>query len=205
MSASMKLIAAPAIGGGTVPETVESARAEACGARNRRRLGACGLACVAWFLLTGSAAAQDYAIFWFTIDGGGGAGTGDVYELSGTIGQADAGPAIAMTGGDFELSGGFWSGAVSPPDEGCTGDEKVKKARCRDRNGENQLKVSLVGGRPGDTFTVTLSSDGDTKDGAINARGKGKTKFNNRPPGDAGTATAEWGCGAVEEKAYACP
>ncbi len=87
----------------------------------------------------------------------------------------------------------------------CTGEERVKKASCRDRGGENQVKIILAGGRPGDTFTVTLSSDGAEKSGTINARGKGKAKFNNRPAGDSGVATAEWGCGAGDEKEYACP
>ena len=54
-----------------------------------------------------SAFAQSYSIDWFTIDGGGGTSTGGVYQVSGTIGQPDAGP--AMTGGNFSLTGGFWS------------------------------------------------------------------------------------------------
>jgi hypothetical protein len=40
------------------------------------------------------------------VDGGGGASTGGVYSVSGTIGQADAG---TMSGGQFTLVGGFWS------------------------------------------------------------------------------------------------
>lgn len=51
--------------------------------------------------------AQSYSIDWSTIDGGGGTSTGGVYAVSGTIGQADAGP--TMTGGGFSLTGGFWS------------------------------------------------------------------------------------------------
>src|SRR6266705_3605561 len=51
--------------------------------------------------------AQSYSIDWFTIDGGGGTSTGGVYQVSGTIGQPDAGP--AMSGGNFSLTGGFWS------------------------------------------------------------------------------------------------
>jgi len=52
--------------------------------------------------------AQSYAIDWFTIDGGGGASTGGVYSVSGTIGQPDANPQ-PLTGGNFSLVGGFWS------------------------------------------------------------------------------------------------
>ena len=41
-----------------------------------------------------------------TIDGGGAMfSTGEGFELSGTIGQPDAG---VMTGRDFQLTGGFW-------------------------------------------------------------------------------------------------
>ncbi len=53
------------------------------------------------------AVAQNYSIDWSTIDGGGGTSTGGVYSVSGTIGQPDAGP--AMTGGNYSLTGGFWS------------------------------------------------------------------------------------------------
>ena len=52
--------------------------------------------------------AQTYSIDWFTIDGGGGTSTGGVYSVSGTIGQPDAN-ATPMTGGNYSLTGGFWS------------------------------------------------------------------------------------------------
>jgi len=58
-------------------------------------------------LLVPIALHAQYALEWFTIDGGGGTSTGGVYSLTGTIGQPDAGP--AMTGGNFSLTGGFWS------------------------------------------------------------------------------------------------
>lgn len=54
-----------------------------------------------------AAFAQNYAIDWRTMDGGGGTSTGGVYAISGTIGQPDAG---RMAGGPYALSGGFWSG-----------------------------------------------------------------------------------------------
>ncbi len=69
--------------------------------------------------------AQDFDISWHTIDGGGEMFcNGGNFELSGTIGQPDAG---AMTGGDFELVGGFWAiGGDNPPcdpcDMNCDGD-----------------------------------------------------------------------------------
>ena len=57
--------------------------------------------------------AQPYIISWFTIDGGGGYAAGGTFELEGTIGQHDAGP--VMTGGNFELAGGFGVGQNNLP------------------------------------------------------------------------------------------
>lgn len=96
------------------------------------------------------------------------------------------------------------SNANGVPDECEPGCGRIAKASCKDRNGVNQLKVILTDGVEGDSFTVTLT-DGSKESGTINSRGKGKARFNNRPLGDAGTATAEWGCGAEDEKAYSCP
>ncbi len=60
------------------------------------------------------AMAQPFSIDRFTIAGGGGTSTGGVYSVSGTIGQPDAG--AAMTGGNFSLTGGFWTlDAVQTP------------------------------------------------------------------------------------------
>ena len=53
------------------------------------------------------ASAQSYSIDWHKVSGGGGTSTGGVYSVSGTIGQPDAGG--AMIGGNFSLTGGFWS------------------------------------------------------------------------------------------------
>ena len=53
-----------------------------------------------------SAIAEDFKISRSTIDGGGVMfSAGGDFELSGTIGQPDAG---VLSGGEFELSGGFW-------------------------------------------------------------------------------------------------
>jgi len=59
--------------------------------------------------------AQSYRIDWFTLDGGSGTSTAGIYNISGTIGQPDAG--ARMSGGDFMFDGGFWSllAAVSTP------------------------------------------------------------------------------------------
>jgi hypothetical protein len=63
-------------------------------------------------LAVGTASAQSFDLDWDTIDGGGAMWTtGGSFELSGTIGQPDAG--VVMTGGGFELTGGFWPGAAA--------------------------------------------------------------------------------------------
>lgn len=59
------------------------------------------------FLFAPAVHAQSYSIDWYKIAGGGGTCTGGVYSVSGTIGQPDA--SGAMTGGNFSVTGGFWS------------------------------------------------------------------------------------------------
>ena len=66
--------------------------------------------CVTAFLLSFVAANAQigggFDLTWSTIDSGGVMrSTGGAFELSGTIGQADAG---VMAGGDLTLTGGFW-------------------------------------------------------------------------------------------------
>src|ERR1041385_4686000 len=62
-------------------------------------------------LIAFNAAAQQYAIPWFKIAGGGGMqSTGGVYALSGTIGQTDAGR-VAYTNA-YRIEGGFWAIAI---------------------------------------------------------------------------------------------
>lgn len=57
---------------------------------------------------------QSYELEWFTVDGGGLTSTGaGLYELGGTVGQADAGP--ALVGGQYELQSGFWALDVPDP------------------------------------------------------------------------------------------
>ena len=58
-------------------------------------------------LLATAGLAQQYSIGWYKIGGGGGTSTNGPYSITGTIGQPDAGP--AMTGGNYSLTGGFWS------------------------------------------------------------------------------------------------
>lgn len=93
------------------------------------------LACVVSVLLqsarsgsTGPAGAGEYELSWYTIDGGGVMfRTADQYELSGTIGQPDAGGPMAA--GGYELTGGFWF-SLAPGD--CNSDAGVNLFDHRD-------------------------------------------------------------------------
>jgi hypothetical protein len=50
-----------------------------------------------------------YDLSWYTIDGGGATfSVGGSYSLGGSIGQPDAG---SLSGGSYQLNGGFWGGA----------------------------------------------------------------------------------------------
>jgi hypothetical protein len=70
-------------------------------------------------LCVGVAAADEFEIARSTIDGGVVMrSTGGAFELSGTIGQPDAGK-ITSGDGEFELTGGFWF--EEPPDD-CNSD-----------------------------------------------------------------------------------
>jgi hypothetical protein len=64
-------------------------------------------ACLCLALSANSLRAQSYSIDWYKIAGGGGTSSNGQYSVSGTIGQHDAGG--PMTGGNYSLTGGFWS------------------------------------------------------------------------------------------------
>lgn len=51
--------------------------------------------------------AQVYSISWHKIAGGGGTSSGGSFQVSGTVGQSDAGS--PMSGGSYSVTGGFWS------------------------------------------------------------------------------------------------
>jgi hypothetical protein len=74
------------------------------------RWGLLALLAGGWLGLSLPGTAQDYAINWSTVDGGGGTSTGGVYSVSGTIGQPDAG---TMSGGNYTVEGGFWGGSAA--------------------------------------------------------------------------------------------
>jgi hypothetical protein len=80
-------------------------------ARGLAQSKTCRIALAFCFLLSAfsfqALAQTNYTIDWYTIDGGGGTSTGGTYQVSGTIGQPDA--SGAMTGGNYSLTGGFWS------------------------------------------------------------------------------------------------
>jgi len=69
------------------------------------------LGCWCLVVLFVEPANAQYAIDWFTIDGGGGASSGGNYTLTGTIGQPDAG---TLGGSNYTMQGGFWPGIVVP-------------------------------------------------------------------------------------------
>ncbi|MGH7968290.1 MAG: hypothetical protein ACREIC_06125, partial [Limisphaerales bacterium] len=50
---------------------------------------------------------QSYSIDWYKVSGGGGTSSGGAYSVTATIGQPHA--SSAMTGGNYSLTGGFWS------------------------------------------------------------------------------------------------
>jgi hypothetical protein len=54
-----------------------------------------------------AAKAQSYSINWYKIAGGGGTSSNGIYSVIGTIGQLDA--SQPMSGGNYTLTGGFWS------------------------------------------------------------------------------------------------
>ena len=90
---------------------------------------------------------------WYTIDGGGVMNsTGGTFELSGTIGQPDAGQ--IMSGGGFTLSGGFWFAVES-------GDCNVDGAVTSNDYSEFQTCVSGEGGGLPMTLCSCSDFDGD--------------------------------------------
>ena len=50
---------------------------------------------------------QSYSVGWYKIAGGGGTSAGGAYTVSGTISQHDA--STVMSGGQYAVTGGFWS------------------------------------------------------------------------------------------------
>ena len=82
-----------------------------------RRITGWGVTMTLTLLMAISALGQMFEVSRNTIDGGGAMrSTGGDFELSGTIGQADAGfGGSGMSGGGLALTGGFWF-ALRPGD-----------------------------------------------------------------------------------------
>ena len=66
------------------------------------------LSLILLLVVVAETARAQFSIDWFTIDGGGGASSGAGFQVAGTIGQPDAQTPPVMTGGAFQLPGGFW-------------------------------------------------------------------------------------------------
>ncbi len=60
------------------------------------------------------AEAEAFSLPLWTVEGGGGSSSGGSFALVGAAGQPDAG---GMTGGTYELSGGFFPGSPEAPPE----------------------------------------------------------------------------------------
>ena len=104
-----------------------------------------------------AALGQDFDLSWWTVDGGGAMfSTGGEFSLGSTIGQHDAG---AMTGGDFEMTGGFWavgSASGGPPCNPCD-------ANCDgsvDLTDVEPFILLLLGGDPCAECTGDTNNDG---------------------------------------------
>jgi hypothetical protein len=101
------------------------------------------------------AALAQYDLGWYTFDGGGAIfSTGGSFELGGTIGQPDAGG--ALTGGSFDLVGGFWTiPAAAPVCHGdCNCDGTVNFADI------NAFVNVLSGGTPCTFANCDINGDG---------------------------------------------
>ncbi len=69
---------------------------------------------IASALSASAAIAQSYEITQWTISSGGTLqATGGDWQLAGTIGQWEATPARALSGGQWRLTGGFWAAELS--------------------------------------------------------------------------------------------
>jgi hypothetical protein len=133
-----------------------------------RTITVLAVGCVSFSLL-----ADEFTLNWWTIDGGGEMWTtGGEFELSGTIGQSDAG--TTMTGGEFELTGGFWVIPVGPY---CPGDVDGDGDTDHSDLGALLSAWCSVAGDPNWDPNADLDGDGHVGHG------------------DLGILLADWGCG----------
>lgn len=74
---------------------------------------------LALLLLSAALPAQDFALDWWTVDGGGEvlSETADQqWQLSGTLGQWDGTELLALSDAGWDLTGGFWPVTVNQTD-----------------------------------------------------------------------------------------
>jgi hypothetical protein len=100
-----------------------------------------------------SAHAQPYEITSSTIDGGGGTISGTIFDLTGSIGQADAGG--ALVGSTYTLVGGFIPTRNATPPR-----------LCADQNGDGQVTPTDFSAWIGNYNTNNLVADVN-QDGAV--------------------------------------
>lgn len=86
--------------------------------RRRNATGRNAIAIIAASVIAGApATAQEWSIDWWSTDAGGvHVAQGGGWTLSGTAGQADATAHRALSGGEWQVTGGFWSLASTPTD-----------------------------------------------------------------------------------------
>ena len=112
----------------------------------------------------------DFDLGWYTLDSGGTtSATGGAFELSGTVGQPDAG-VKPMEGGGFELTGGFWF-RLAPGD--CNEDGGVNLFDCGDFEACMVGPSIGPGGAPCPCFDLDADNDVDLADFAEFQRGFG--------------------------------
>ncbi len=150
----------------------------------------------------GGLSSNDYATVGYTEDGADFA----VERYNSPSNQAEVATDVVVDGGGNVIITGASEGNYVTikysPFPRCSSDERIKKARCKSKRSGNKLTVKLVGGADSDSFRVVIGN-GDHVDGTLNAKGRGKAKFNNVPSGDA-VATALFGCGAEVQEGYDC-
>ncbi len=71
----------------------------------RRKLSSLAIGVALAVTVTAALAAPEYSMVRWTVDAGGGTSSDGRFELTGTIGQPDAG---SHSGGGYTLTGGFW-------------------------------------------------------------------------------------------------
>ena len=118
-------------------------------------------ACLGVLVMVGVTPAQVHDLDWYTVDGGGVMfSTGGSLELSGSVGQPDAGPPGGASSASYALTGGFWFG-VGPGD--CDQDGDVDLGDFADF----QACLGGPGGGLGigcECFDFDFNGDVDTRD-----------------------------------------